>query len=126
MSDNNNTATLTPLVTIITPVFNGMATLNACIESVAAQRGVSFQHIVVNALSTDGTTARLEELQGQYPHLSTITETDKGIYDAMNKGINAATGEWLLFLGIDDTLASPDVLAKVFTQQPATHTASLW
>jgi glycosyltransferase involved in cell wall biosynthesis len=126
MNNNNNPTAHTPLVTIITPVFNGIDTLDNCLKSVATQNVVSFQHIVINALSTDSTTERLQELQAAYPHLSTITEADKGIYDAMNKGIAAATGEWLLFLGVDDILASPTVLAELFAHAPSPATQLLY
>ncbi|WP_377157432.1 glycosyltransferase family 2 protein [Roseateles sp. UC29_93] len=100
-----------PLITIATVVRNGAATLEATIRSVAAQTFTDMEYVVVDGGSTDGT---LDILRRHEAHVTTwISESDKGIYDAMNKALALARGRWLLFLGADDTLTAPDILAKV-------------
>lgn len=93
-----------PILSIITVVRNGAATIEACIGSVAAKGFPGMEYIVIDGGSTDGTTAILSRHQDS---ISTWTsEPDAGIYDAMNKGVQRAKGDWILFLGCDDTLAA--------------------
>lgn len=101
---------LRPLVTVVTPVFNARRTLEACLASVAAQTLPGVEHVVVDGGSTDGTVTLLRAWDRRLA--SWTSEPDRGIYDAMNKGIDRARGEWLYFLGADDALAAPDVLAR--------------
>lgn len=108
-------ASTPPLVSVITVVRNGAATISEALESVRAQRQVPFEHIVIDGASTDGTVDIL--MNHSTDQLRWISEPDQGIYDAMNKGIALARGEWLLFLGADDILADPDVLADIFQKQ---------
>jgi glycosyltransferase involved in cell wall biosynthesis len=81
------------------------------IESVAAQRFRAFEFIVIDGASHDGS----QEVIKDHAEIITswISEKDKGIYDAMNKGIRMANGEYLLFLNSGDTLVAPDTLANV-------------
>lgn len=72
---------------------------------------MDFEWIVVDGKSEDGTVAFLHGLDSS-PYLHWISESDDGLYDAMNKGIEMATGEYLLFLNAGDELAGPDVLEK--------------
>lgn len=97
-------------ITIITVVLNGAATIRNCIESVRSQSHPA-EHIVIDGCSTDGT---LEILDG-YRHCIArlVSAPDRGIYDAMNKGIALATGEVIGILNADDFYAGPGVLAKV-------------
>jgi glycosyltransferase involved in cell wall biosynthesis len=104
-----------PLVTIITVVRNGAATIALTLESVRAQCYLSVEHIIVDGASTDETVEIIKSYHSD--HLRWISEPDQGIYDAMNKGISLARGDWLLFLGADDVLADPDVLSDIFQQQ---------
>lgn len=101
-----------PLVSVITVVRNGAKTICKTLESVCIQRQAHVEHIVIDGASSDGTVDILRSFQSD--NLRWISEHDEGIYDAMNKGIDRARGEWLLFLGADDTLADPTVLADVF------------
>jgi len=82
---------------IITPNYNGSTYLEKCIESVLSQN-VNFEHIVVDGKSTDSS----QEILGKYPHLKVICEEDKGMYDAINKGIKLSTGEIIAYLNCDD------------------------
>lgn len=96
-------------MTIITVAFNAAATLRYSLDGVAAQ-SIRVEHLLIDGGSTDATLAIARE----YPHLSRIvSEPDRGIYDAMNKGIGLASGEIIGILNADDCYAGPDVLAKV-------------
>lgn len=106
--------TTTPLITIATVVWNGAATLEATIRSVAGQTFRNFEYVVIDGKSTDGTLDILARHQQDITTL--VSEQDKGIYDAMNKALRQAKGQWLLFLGADDTLVDPQVLARVAEQ----------
>ncbi|WP_051338802.1 glycosyltransferase family 2 protein [Sulfuricella denitrificans] len=108
----------TPLVSIITVVRNGASTIFDTVESVRAQQGVDVEHIIIDGASTDGTVGIINV--NQYDRLRLISEPDQGIYDAMNKGISLAQGEWLLFLGADDVLADPAVLVDIFQNEDLT------
>lgn len=101
-----------PEVSIITATYNSRETVEACLHSVARQNHIGLEHIVVDGGSTDGTTDRLRQWNDE--RLRWTSEPDRGIYDALNKGIDRARGEWLYFLGADDTL-EPDVLAAIRT-----------
>ena len=93
------------ILSIITVVRNGAATLEKTIASVAQYRCPGVEYVVVDGGSTDGTQELLKR------HADTIDSwqsgPDAGIYDAMNKGVQRAQGERLLFLGCDDELATP-------------------
>ena len=91
-----------PLVTIITATFNAEATLLACLKSVKAQDYPRIQHLVIDGASKDGTVAILREHAGE--SVAWISEPDRGVYDAWNKGLARAEGEWIAFLGADDVL----------------------
>jgi glycosyltransferase involved in cell wall biosynthesis len=91
---------------IVTPCLNRANFLEAAIESVIAQGYPDVEHLIIDGGSTDGTL----ELLRKYPHLRVISEPDRGMYDAINKGIKLATGEVLIFLNSDDLLV-PGALA---------------
>jgi glycosyltransferase involved in cell wall biosynthesis len=105
-------------ISVITVCFNSQATIERSIQSVVAQQWPAVEHIVIDGGSTDGTLAILERFR---PHLAAlVSEPDKGIYDAMNKGLARATGEVICFLNADDQYADANVLAEV-AQQMRTH-----
>ncbi|MEO6183566.1 MAG: glycosyltransferase family 2 protein [Verrucomicrobiota bacterium] len=93
---------------IITPSLNQGRFVRDCIESVRAQTGVEWEHIIIDAGSNDETISILKE----YPHLQWISEPDKGMSDGINKGFLKATGQWLMWLNADDYLL-PGALAQV-------------
>ena len=102
---------------IITPVLNGMTYLPRCVASVADQRDVTVEHIVADGGSTDGT---VEWLKGQ-KDVRWISESDHGVYEAMNRGINLAKGDILLLLNSDEQLlpGSLKLAEEEFTRHPA-------
>lgn len=103
-----------PIFSIIVPTFNAEATLRACLDSVQRQTFENFQLVLVDGGSTDGT---LDTANSFVPDLGTRlvihSGPDQGAYDAMNRGVGLSTGNWLLFLGADDTLYESDTLARV-------------
>lgn len=100
-----------PLLSIITVVYNGMRDLGRTLDSVAAQDYPRIEQIVVDGGSTDGT---LDLVQSRGAGIAKwISEPDGGIYDAMNKGVALATGDWILFINADDWLESPGILTRL-------------
>ena len=103
-----------PLITIIIAVFNGAKTLQQCIDSVSQQSYANKQLIIIDGGSTDGT---VELLQANDQSISYwVSEPDKGIYNAWNKGLLQAKGEWICFIGADDYFWDSLVLERMSTQ----------
>ncbi|BAV07188.1 Glycosyl transferase family 2 [Filimonas lacunae] len=100
-----------PIISVITVVYNGAATLEQTIASVKAQTYSAIEYIVVDGGSKDNTVAIIESHTDIVSHW--ISEKDKGLYDAMNKGMAMATGEYVFFLNADDAFFAPDVLEKM-------------
>ena len=98
-------------VTIITACYNRVATIGEAIASVARQTYGDIEHIVVDGGSTDGTLDVLTRHRASLAKL--IPGPDKGIYDALNKGVGAATGDIVGFLHSDDVYARDDIIATV-------------
>jgi glycosyltransferase involved in cell wall biosynthesis len=102
-----------PKVSIITVVYNGIEFLEETIKSVISQTYPNIEYIIVDGGSKDGT---LDIIKKYEEHITKwISEPDKGIYDAMNKGIDLATGDWQNFLNAGDRFVDNDVLEKIFT-----------
>ncbi len=98
-----------PLISVITITYNAAATLPRTLESVAAQSFTDFEYLIIDGASTDGTT----ELADSHRIASSIiSEPDKGLYDAMNKGLRKATGEYVIFLNAGDTFHASDTLQR--------------
>jgi glycosyltransferase involved in cell wall biosynthesis len=106
-----------PLISVITVVYNARPTLEATIQSVLGQDKELVEYWIIDGGSTDGSIDLIRQYESQLA--GWISEPDKGIYDAMNKGIDRANGDWLYFLGGDDTLR-PDIAKQIqpyLTQQ---------
>ncbi len=97
-------------LSIVIPTLNNYALLQKCVDSIANQSFKNFEVWIIDGGSTDGTLEFLESLPSRFKYIS---ETDTGIYNAMNKGVVRAAGEWLYFLGADDILNSNEVLSVV-------------
>lgn len=100
-----------PRISIITATWNCVATLGDALNSVAAQTYPNREHVLIDGASTDGTLALLESKRMQIATL--VSETDNGIYDALNKGIKLATGDVVGFLHADDVYADVHVLERI-------------
>lgn len=100
-----------PLFAIITITFNAADTIERTIESIDSQTFTDYEHLVVDGASYDNTI----ELVSARPNArrSVISEPDKGLYDAMNKGISHTTGKYLIFLNAGDKFHSHDTLALI-------------
>jgi glycosyltransferase involved in cell wall biosynthesis len=99
-----------PKVSIVTVVFNAKEYLKETITSVITQKISNIEYIIIDGLSTDGTVEIIKEFDTSISYW--ISEKDKGIYDAMNKAIEKASGEWILFLNAGDTFYSNDSIEK--------------
>lgn len=100
-----------PKISVITVCYNAADKVGQTLESVTGQSYRNIEYIVIDGGSVDGTTDILEKYSA---HLTWFSEPDKGIYDAMNKGLTQATGDWIYFLGAGDILL--DVLGKIAPQ----------
>jgi glycosyltransferase involved in cell wall biosynthesis len=104
---------LNPLISIITVSLNAEATIEDTLVSVSLQRrSFDIEHILVDGGSTDRTRDVVDAWALRTGHIKRIYERDHGIFDAMNKGLRAAKGEYVLFLNADDFLVAPDTLAN--------------
>jgi glycosyltransferase involved in cell wall biosynthesis len=102
-----------PFFTIITASFSNASTIKQTIESIKNQTFHSFEHIVIDGGSVDGTIDILEDYKSTY-NLYFISEPDEGISNALNKGLGLAKGNYILVLHADDCLLSPEVLGYVY------------
>ncbi len=98
-------------ITIITVVFNGAHTISDCIESVLSQDYGDVEYIIIDGNSTDDTLKIIERYGSSVQRV--VSEPDRGIYDAMNKGVRLATGDVIGILNADDVYASSEVLTEV-------------
>lgn len=96
-------------ISIITVTYNAEATIERTLESVAQQTYPDVEHLIIDGASTDRTL----EIAQKYPHAIVVSEPDKGLYDAMNKGLQRATGDYLCFLNAGDKLHSKETLTHV-------------
>lgn len=103
-----------PTVSIITAVYNNREFVTTALESARKQDYPNIEHVIVDGGSTDGT---LEILEAHREHIATmISEPDDGIYDALNKGIQQATGKYIAFLHSDDVFGSDSVISNLVEQ----------
>lgn len=102
------------MLTIITINRNNASGLSKTMQSILEQGFKDFEYVVVDGASTDESVKTLKEFESSLgERLKWVSEPDKGIYNAMNKGIRMASGEYVQFLNSGDCLASPDVTEKM-------------
>jgi glycosyltransferase len=109
------------LISVVTATYNSIGTVEHSVESVRSQHYPDVDHVVIDGASTDGTASLLRSRRAQFGTL--VTEPDKGIYDALNKGLMHARGEIVGFLHSDDWYPDPDVFSAVAEAfaDPAVH-----
>ncbi len=98
-------------ISIITVVFNGVKTIDSCIQSVLSQDYPEIEYIIIDGNSTDGTKERVLSYGDRISRF--VSESDKGIYDAMNKGVQYATGEVIGILNADDFYPYRTVISDI-------------
>ena len=101
-------------ISIITVVYNNEATIREAIESVLNQTYPNIEYVIIDGKSKDNTVAIIEEYKDRLGYFS--SEKDKGLYDAMNKGIQAATGDVIGILNSDDLYQDTNVIADIMKQ----------
>lgn len=104
--------------TVATVTYNAAAVIERTLRSVEEQDYPHVEHLIIDGNSHDGTLAafmRYQERNSQHPihEVNAISESDRGIYDAMNKALNMATGDFIIFLNAGDTFHSPNTLSQV-------------
>ena len=102
---------MTMLFAIITVTYNAQNTIRRTLESVDSQTCTDYEHIIIDGASKDDTLAIANALPNERRRI--ISEPDHGLYDAMNKGISATTGKYLIFLNAGDKFHDSDTLAKI-------------
>ena len=108
-------------VSIVTITYNAGRTLQRTLDSVACQTYADIEHLIIDGASKDDTIAIAQRYQEQSRHEVVIqSEPDRGLYDAMNKGLQKATGDYLVFLNAGDTLYAPDTIETVANCQQLT------
>ena len=101
-----------PTLSVITIVYNNVRDIERTMLSVLNQTYVKIEYIIVDGLSTDGTLSIIKKYRDRISRL--ISEQDEGIYDAMNKGLAAATGDYVLFMNSGDEIYSVNTVASIF------------
>lgn len=113
-------------VSIITVTYNSAKTLSRAMRSVCRQTYSDIEYILIDGESADTTVTVIKEFAAQYPNVQYVSEPDKGIYDAINKGIARATGDVIGLLNSDDVLASADTIAHVVAKMEETKADILY
>ena len=103
---NNNL----PRVSVITVCYNAVSAIQRTILSVLSQTYENIEYIIIDGKSTDGTLAIIKKYESRIAFW--LSEPDNGIYDAMNKAIDKATGEWVLFMNADDEFVDNKVVER--------------
>ena len=103
-----------PLISVITVCYNAASLIEETIQSVLSQDYPNLEYLIIDGASTDGTVDVIRKYAGR---LRFVSEPDRGIYDAMNKGLKMATGEWVNFMNAGDTFADNSVVNAVFADR---------
>lgn len=103
---------MNPKISVITVCRNAAELIEATMLSVLNQKYDNIEYIIIDGASTDGTQDMVNKYSDRIAYF--VSEPDKGIYDAMNKGLSLATGEWVNFMNAGDTFADDMVLADLF------------
>lgn len=107
-----------PTISVITVCYNAEKEIEKTMLSVLNQSFLDLEYIVIDGDSKDHTLDKIQKIKQEYIHRNVIivSEPDKGVYDAMNKGVRLANGEWICMMNSGDSFAAIDVLSKVFSE----------
>lgn len=108
-----------PVFSIITVTYNAASIINTTLESIKNQSFKDFEHIIIDGASKDNTLQIVKDCN--IPNQIIVSEKDKGIYDAMNKSIKLANGEYLIFLNAGDAFSDNDALFRIADTAKRTH-----
>lgn len=117
---------MNPTISVITTVYNGEKTIRNTIESVLLNRPLGVEYIIVDAASSDGSLRIISDYLSELDGF--ISEPDRGIYDGWNKGLHLAKGEYISFIGADDTFtqnALTDYMTFIKKEPKAQYVCSL-
>lgn len=115
---------MTPKITIITVTYNCQDSIEETMSSVINQTYKNIEYLIIDGGSLDGTISIINKFKNKISFF--ISEKDEGIYDAMNKGIKIATGEWILFLNSGDIFFSNSVVSDIKWQSISNHFAVVY
>ena len=101
-------------LSVIIPTFNSELTIERCLSSLICQTYQDFEICIIDAASSDRTIEKIDGFRSKFKKIIILSESDRGTYDAMNKGIGLAKGEWIYFLGSDDEIYDENVFADIF------------
>lgn len=110
-------------ISIVTVAYNAVESIEETIQSILSQNYSDYEYIVIDGGSTDGTTAIIGRYSSNIDYY--VSEPDRGIYDAMNKAIDVASGEWIIFLNSGDKFVDADVLHRVSAYMSSNTEASV-
>lgn len=114
-------------ISIITSCYNREATIRDAIRSVLSQDYPEIEYIIVDGASTDGSVKAINEaIDGHEKRVKFLSEPDHGMYEAINKGIRLATGDYIGLVHSDDFLYSPHTIANIVKQLETTHADFLY
>jgi glycosyltransferase involved in cell wall biosynthesis len=113
-----------PRLSIIIPTYNSAKTIEGTLNSIVSQQAAAIECMIIDGRSHDDTIDIVKKMARNHPFIQYVSEADKGIYDAMNKGIERTTGDYLYFMGSDDVFYNAHVLKSVFAE-PAFGTVDL-
>lgn len=100
-------------ISIITATYNSAKTLELCMDSVLNQTYDDIEYVIIDGNSNDGTVDLIQSKAETHKNIAWVSEKDKGIYDALNKGIEKATGDVIGFVHSDDFLADKTIISKI-------------
>jgi len=102
------------ILSVIIPTYNSEKTIQRCLNSIIYQNFQNFEICIIDGASLDQTVSKVSNFRSNFKNIKIVSEPDQGVYDAMNKGIDIAQGDWLYFLGSDDEVFDKDVFLDIF------------
>lgn len=109
------------MISIITVCYNAEKTISRCMESVYKLNTKNYEYIIIDGASTDKTISIVNKWGKKFESIgisiTIISEKDSGIYNAMNKAIDIAKGDWAIFINSDDCFADPEIINKCFSYE---------